>query len=70
MAEVDRVTARAPVEAGYMPLRIYLERFGSRHDPEHVDSPSTAPDPCEAHDAREASQPVLQAYVFTILEQR
>ena len=27
MAEVDRVTARALVEVGYMPLTVYLERF-------------------------------------------
>jgi hypothetical protein len=64
MAEADRVTARALVEAGYMPLRVYLERFvtASRHDPKHVDSPSTAPD------ADEASEPVLQAYVLTMIE--
>jgi hypothetical protein len=62
MAEVDRMTARAPVEAGYMPLRIYLERFASRHGQDHVDSPSTAPDTCEA------SEHILHAYVFTMME--
>jgi hypothetical protein len=64
MADVDRVTARALVEAGYMPLREYLERFASRHESDHVDSPSTAPDRCES------SEPVLQAYVLTMIEQR
>jgi hypothetical protein len=66
MAQVDRLTARALVEAGYMPLRVYLERFaiGSRYHCEHVDSPSTAPDACEV------SEPVLQAYVLTMMEQR
>ena len=66
MAEVDRVTARALVEVGYMPLRAYIERFAdaARHRPEHVYSPATAPDMCEA------SEPVLQAYAFTLMEQR
>jgi hypothetical protein len=66
MAEVDRMTARALVEAGYMPLRAYIERFANapRHEPRHVDSPTTAPDMCEA------SEPVLQAYAITIVEQR
>jgi hypothetical protein len=64
MAEVDRITARALAEAGYVPLRVYLERFApaSCHDREHVDAPSTAPD------AGEAAEPVLQAYVSTMIE--
>jgi hypothetical protein len=66
MAEVDRLTARAPIEAGYMPLRVYIERFGTagRCEPAHIDSPSTAPDACEA------SEPVLQAYAITLIEER
>ncbi len=64
MAEVDRVTARALVEAGYMPLRIYLERFGAGIAPDHVDSPPTAPGACEA------SKQVLHAFVFTMIERR
>jgi hypothetical protein len=66
MTEVDRVTARAPVEVGYMPLSDYIERFAdaARRRPERVSSPTTAPDICEA------SEPVLQAYAFTLTEQR
>jgi hypothetical protein len=66
MAEVDRVTARPVVEAGYMPLRVYIESFGdaARGEPVHVYSPSTVPDACEA------SEPVLQAYAITMMEQR
>jgi hypothetical protein len=66
MAEVDRVTARAPVEVGYMPLSDYIERFAdaARRRPEHVHSPATA------SDMRDASEPVLQAYAFTLTERR
>jgi hypothetical protein len=64
MAEVDRVTARALVEVGYMPLRAYIERFADVARHEHVCSPATAPDMCET------SEPVLQAYAFTLIEQR
>jgi hypothetical protein len=66
MAEVDRVTARAVVEVGHMPLGAYIERFAdaTRHRPEHVYSSATAPDPCDA------PEPVLQAYAFTLMEQR
>lgn len=42
---IDRVTARALVEAGYMPLRHYIEMFG-----DEVSSPSTAPDDADLHD--------------------
>jgi hypothetical protein len=64
MAELDRATARALVEAGYMSLAEYIARFGgaAQSDPLHVESPSTAPDACEARD------PVLQA--LTITERR
>jgi hypothetical protein len=46
MAELDRVMARALVEAGYMPLGRYIELFGKelQHEHDHVDSPATAPD--------------------------
>ncbi len=64
MADDDRVTARALVETGYMPLRAYLERFGNCSDPDRIDSPSTAPDTCET------SESILQAYVFTVTEER
>ena len=64
MAEVDRMTARAPVEAGYMPLRIYLERFGNRHGQDRVDSLQTAAG------TGEASEHILHAYVFTMMERR
>lgn len=65
MAEVERVTARALVEVGSMPLRVYLERFVgvARQDPERVGSPANAHDMCEA------SEPVLQAYAFTLMGQ-
>lgn len=53
MAELDRTTARALVEAGYMPLAHYIDMFGDDgpgdregdgHDRQHVPSPATAPD--------------------------
>ena len=31
MANLDRMTARALVEAGYMPLSDYVERFGEHY---------------------------------------
>jgi hypothetical protein len=66
MAQVDRVTARAPVEVGYMPLRDYIERFAdaARHRPEHVYSLASATD------MSEASEPILHAYAFTLADQR
>ncbi len=39
MPDLDRTTARALVEAGYMPLTRYLEMFGESAD----DAPSIAP---------------------------
>jgi len=52
MAELDRTTARALVEAGYMPLAHYIEMFGDdgENGGEHVVSPATAPEP---HDHQE-----------------
>jgi hypothetical protein len=46
MAALDRMTARALVEAGYMPLGRYIVLFGDevQRDREHVASPSTAPE--------------------------
>jgi hypothetical protein len=64
MAEVDRVTARALVEVGYMPLSAYIERFACAARHEHVCSPATAPD------MYEAAEPVLQAYAFTLMAPR
>jgi hypothetical protein len=54
------------VEVGHMPLGAYIERFAdaTRHRPEHVYSSATAPDTCTV------PEPVLQAYAFTLMEQR
>jgi hypothetical protein len=66
MAEIDRATARALVEAGYMSLNEYIERFGgaAAGEPAHVDSPSTAPDACES------PEPVARADAATVPERR
>ncbi len=71
MAEIDRATARALVEAGYMSLKEYIERFGSAAagepahvEPAHVESPSTAPDACES------PEPVARADAATVPERR
>jgi hypothetical protein len=66
MAEIDRATARALVEAGYMSLKEYIERFGSAAagEPAHVDPPSTAPDACES------PEPVARADATTAPERR
>jgi hypothetical protein len=70
MAEIDRATARALVEAGYMSLKEYIERFGSAAagEPAHVESPSTAPDACESQE--ESLKPVARADAATALERR
>jgi len=44
MAHLDRTTARALVEAGYMPLSHYIEMFEPRMMLQEVASPSTAPE--------------------------
>lgn len=44
MAQLDRTTARALVEAGYMPLSHYIEMFEPRMVLQETASPSTAPD--------------------------
>jgi hypothetical protein len=51
MAELDRPTARALVEAGYMPLRRYIEQFGKEIEEQykHLASPSTVPE-VEVHE--------------------
>ncbi len=61
MAEIDRATARALVEAGYMSLNEYIERFGdaAAGEPDQVESPSTAPDACKS------SEPVARADAAT-----
>jgi hypothetical protein len=71
MAEIDRATARALVEAGYMSLKEYIESFGSAAaggpahvKAAHVESPSTAPDACES------PEPVARADAATALEHR
>jgi len=43
-AELDRTTARALVEAGYMPLAHYIEMFEPHLALQEVASPSTAPE--------------------------
>lgn len=43
MPQMDRVTARALVESGYMPLSQYAEMFEPELMLQHVASPSTAP---------------------------
>ncbi len=43
MPQVDRATARALVESGYMPLADYVEDFEPHLTLRQVPSPSTAP---------------------------
>jgi hypothetical protein len=43
MPRLDRTTARALTEAGYMPLSEYIEMFEPNLRLQHVESPSTAP---------------------------
>jgi hypothetical protein len=69
MAEVDRVTDRVLVQIRHMPLSAYIERFADAARHEHVCSPTTAPDTCEAA-PHTCEAPGLQAYVFTLMEQR
>ena len=59
---IDRVTARALVEAGYMPLRHYVELFG-----DEVVSPSTAPDDADLHDQHPQQRPSLIAQFLHLL---
>ena len=44
MPHLDRTTARALVDAGYMPLSHYIEMFEPRMRLQEVPSPSTAPE--------------------------
>jgi len=44
MPQLDRTTARALVDAGYMPLSHYIEMFEPELMLQEVASPSTAPD--------------------------
>jgi|GEM_PF-5916823 len=43
MADLDRATARALVEAGYMPLSIYVQLFGEASA--HAEDAPLVPDP-------------------------
>ena len=43
MAQLDRTTARALVDAGYMPLSHYIEMYAPHMLLQHVESPSTEP---------------------------
>jgi hypothetical protein len=43
MPQLDRTTARALVEAGYMPLSRYIEMFEPHLTLQEVASPDTAP---------------------------
>ncbi|ARQ02305.1 hypothetical protein [Pseudorhodoplanes sinuspersici] len=38
MADLDRTTAKALVEAGYMPLSVYIQMFGATAEHE-IDAP-------------------------------
>jgi hypothetical protein len=38
MADLDRTTARALVDAGYMPLSVYIEMFGATAE-QNFDAP-------------------------------
>jgi hypothetical protein len=44
MPQMDRTTARALVDAGYMPLSHYIEMFEPHLALQEVASPSTAPE--------------------------
>ena len=44
MDQIDRTTARALVDAGYMPLSHYIEMFGPELQLLEVESPATAPE--------------------------
>jgi hypothetical protein len=44
MPAFDRTTARALVEAGYMPLSHYVEMFGPELQLQEVASPAIAPE--------------------------
>ena len=44
MFDIDRTTARALVEAGYMPLSHYVEMYGPELQLREVESPATAPE--------------------------
>jgi hypothetical protein len=59
MAQLDRTTARALVEAGYMPLSHYIEMFEPRMRLQEMASPSTAPD-----DEREQLERWLMSTTF------
>jgi hypothetical protein len=43
MPHLDRTSARALVDSGYMPVSQYVEMFEPDMVLQHVDSPSTAP---------------------------
>jgi hypothetical protein len=59
MAQLDRTTARALVEAGYMPLSDYIAMFEPRMMLQEMASPSTAPD-----DEREQLERWLMSTTF------
>jgi hypothetical protein len=44
MPQLDRTSARALVDAGYMPLSHYIEMFGPELTLREVASPATAPE--------------------------
>ncbi|WP_152535702.1 hypothetical protein [Bradyrhizobium sp. Ai1a-2] len=57
---IDRVTARALVEAGYMPLSEYIAMFGDEIAAEaYHSSPSTAPEMREQQPHRSISEKVF-----------
>jgi hypothetical protein len=63
--DLDRFTARALVDAGYMPLREYIRLFGEEVEAEaYHPSPGTAPDLHEM----EHPQPHHRSVVSQLLE--
>jgi hypothetical protein len=63
MNKLDRGTARALVDAGYMPLNEYLKMFSDRSKQNQVCSPSIVPD-VEGHLIEDGpSQQVDRAYI-------
>jgi hypothetical protein len=55
---LDRITARAMVEAGYMPLTRYIEMFGeSTSERSLIPSPDIAPDSKQANDTAKSELP-------------
>jgi hypothetical protein len=59
---LDRVMARALVEAGYMPLPEYIAMFGDEAEEAYHQSPNTAPDLHCEHHQRSVSEKILEFF--------